>query len=169
MLMECRICFDTTDEPLIEPCKCSGSMRWVHNSCLQKWINIKKNTKCPVCKEELVVKKNVKQQVAGYIIRSNVATTILTIIVGSILLLASLMYDIRMNTIIMAFLIVVMGIHYIQVYFEHEEINMELVFETIVLYSSRTGYHDSGGMSIVFCCLWMLMDSLKYKVLENFV
>ena len=40
----CRICFqdDTSNEnPLISPCKCSGSMKSIHLSCLQLWINSK--------------------------------------------------------------------------------------------------------------------------------
>lgn len=36
----CRICADegTEDEPLISPCKCRGSIRYVHNQCLKSWI-----------------------------------------------------------------------------------------------------------------------------------
>ena len=34
----CRICGDNGDEePLIEPCACQGTMRFVHASCLNKW------------------------------------------------------------------------------------------------------------------------------------
>eukprot|EP00667_Euglena_gracilis_P006593 EG_transcript_6649 len=34
----CRICRDNgTEEPLIEPCACQGSMRYVHATCLNKW------------------------------------------------------------------------------------------------------------------------------------
>ena len=35
----CRICYDSdSKEDLYCPCKCSGSIKWVHNSCLNKWI-----------------------------------------------------------------------------------------------------------------------------------
>ena len=34
---ECRYCFNSTDEPLITPCKCSGTNKYVHRSCLAKW------------------------------------------------------------------------------------------------------------------------------------
>lgn len=36
----CRFCLDTTNEkknPLIEPCGCRGSLRYVHSLCLSKW------------------------------------------------------------------------------------------------------------------------------------
>ena len=37
----CRICYDSgeTDNPLIAPCKCSGSMQYVHLKCLRKWMD----------------------------------------------------------------------------------------------------------------------------------
>ena len=37
----CRICYsedNTDDSPLIQPCQCSGSMKYIHLSCLRKWI-----------------------------------------------------------------------------------------------------------------------------------
>jgi hypothetical protein len=36
---ECWICYSGKEEgELISPCKCRGSMRWVHRDCLHKWI-----------------------------------------------------------------------------------------------------------------------------------
>lgn len=41
----CRICHceETSEEFLITPCFCSGSLRYVHQSCLQKWIKTEGN------------------------------------------------------------------------------------------------------------------------------
>ena len=42
----CRICLSHTDEksdPLITPCKCSGSLQYVHLSCLQHWVRSRLN------------------------------------------------------------------------------------------------------------------------------
>lgn len=34
----CRICYGGADDgPLLAPCRCKGSMRWVHESCLNSW------------------------------------------------------------------------------------------------------------------------------------
>ncbi|ORY80846.1 hypothetical protein BCR37DRAFT_380690 [Protomyces lactucae-debilis] len=35
----CRICFSpqTPDERLISPCKCKGSAKWIHETCLNQW------------------------------------------------------------------------------------------------------------------------------------
>ena len=38
----CRICYledETKDNPLVQPCICSGSMRYIHIDCLKKWVN----------------------------------------------------------------------------------------------------------------------------------
>lgn len=37
----CRICYDSGEDnnPLIAPCKCSGSMQYVHLKCLRKWMD----------------------------------------------------------------------------------------------------------------------------------
>lgn len=42
----CRICRGPaeTDNPLFHPCKCSGSIRYVHDQCLSKWIEQSRNT-----------------------------------------------------------------------------------------------------------------------------
>ena len=40
----CRICYsEETDQndPLIQPCSCSGSLKYIHLSCLKKWLNTK--------------------------------------------------------------------------------------------------------------------------------
>jgi E3 ubiquitin-protein ligase DOA10 len=36
----CRICLDESDtpeNPFISPCKCDGSMKFIHLTCLQEW------------------------------------------------------------------------------------------------------------------------------------
>ena len=38
----CRICYtdeETIENPLIQPCICSGSMKFIHFNCLKKWLN----------------------------------------------------------------------------------------------------------------------------------
>ena len=79
---QCRICFqnDETISPLISPCSCTGSLKYIHLLCLQKWLQskIKLNYKeinhnlissylyqpaqCEVCKEYMpdFIKKNSK-------------------------------------------------------------------------------------------------------------
>lgn len=44
-----------TDSPLISPCHCSGSLCYVHNSCLQKWIKRSGTNCCEICKFQYVM------------------------------------------------------------------------------------------------------------------
>lgn len=48
----CRICCDGGSEeaPLVAPCICRGSMKYVHPRCLLDWLESSKNNKCEICK-----------------------------------------------------------------------------------------------------------------------
>ncbi|KZZ88109.1 RING finger membrane protein [Ascosphaera apis ARSEF 7405] len=48
----CRICRSegTLDDPLYHPCKCSGSIRYVHQSCLMEWLSHSQKKHCELCK-----------------------------------------------------------------------------------------------------------------------
>ncbi|XP_052415337.1 E3 ubiquitin-protein ligase MARCHF7 isoform X2 [Carassius gibelio] len=60
----CRICQmgeQSSSNPLIEPCKCTGSLQYVHQDCIKKWLhskissgsNLEAITTCELCKEKL--------------------------------------------------------------------------------------------------------------------
>ncbi|NXO02195.1 MARH7 ligase, partial [Rhinopomastus cyanomelas] len=60
----CRICqmsSSSSDNLLIQPCKCTGSLQYVHQECMKKWLQSKINsgssleavTTCELCKEKL--------------------------------------------------------------------------------------------------------------------
>ena len=52
-LNECRICYgDASTEPFVNACKCTGSMKYVHASCIEMWRSSLPNRqeKCDVCK-----------------------------------------------------------------------------------------------------------------------
>lgn len=48
----CRICRGeaTPDEPLFYPCKCSGSIKFVHQDCLMEWLSHSQKKHCELCK-----------------------------------------------------------------------------------------------------------------------
>ncbi|KAI0480056.1 hypothetical protein GGR56DRAFT_251600 [Xylariaceae sp. FL0804] len=48
----CRICRGegTSDEPLFYPCKCSGSIKYVHQDCLMEWLSHSQKKHCELCK-----------------------------------------------------------------------------------------------------------------------
>jgi hypothetical protein len=43
----CRICFNECEEdnPLISPCRCSGSLKFIHYNCLKSWLESKRTIK----------------------------------------------------------------------------------------------------------------------------
>jgi E3 ubiquitin-protein ligase MARCH6 len=58
---ECRVCRapGEFDHPLIHACKCSGSIGWVHQDCLQSWLAVMarrgaNGKQCELCKTNFV-------------------------------------------------------------------------------------------------------------------
>ncbi|XXG74264.1 hypothetical protein AAC387_Pa07g3032 [Persea americana] len=52
-LVECRICQDEDEDSSMEvPCSCSGSLKYAHRKCVQRWCNEKGNTICEICHQQ---------------------------------------------------------------------------------------------------------------------
>lgn len=68
--MVCRICYErqkTRENPLVSPCRCDGTVKYLHLNCLKLWIKSKvtsrqtensvsyqwKTIECDICKSEL--------------------------------------------------------------------------------------------------------------------
>ncbi|KAG8001299.1 E3 ubiquitin-protein ligase MARCH7 [Nibea albiflora] len=60
----CRICQmgeESMSNPLIQPCRCTGSLQYVHQECIKRWLrskigsgtNLEAITTCELCKEKL--------------------------------------------------------------------------------------------------------------------
>ena len=46
----CRICHCSgEEEELIQPCRCNGSVRYAHETCIRKWIVGSANFACELC------------------------------------------------------------------------------------------------------------------------
>ncbi|KAI4329815.1 hypothetical protein MLD38_028159 [Melastoma candidum] len=46
----CRICHEYESlEPLESPCTCSGTAKFAHRDCIQRWCHQKGNTTCEIC------------------------------------------------------------------------------------------------------------------------
>ena len=44
----CKICWDN-EGALISPCACTGTMRFVHLSCLMQWLGANNSCCCDIC------------------------------------------------------------------------------------------------------------------------
>ncbi|XP_070385521.1 E3 ubiquitin-protein ligase MARCHF11-like [Dermacentor albipictus] len=46
----CRICHEgDREDPLVSPCSCTGTMAFVHVSCLEHWLNQRNVDICELC------------------------------------------------------------------------------------------------------------------------
>ncbi|KAJ8917756.1 hypothetical protein NQ315_005207 [Exocentrus adspersus] len=61
----CWVCFATDEEDTeaawVRPCNCRGTTKWVHQSCLQRWVDEKQKggnlgkVTCPQCQTEYII------------------------------------------------------------------------------------------------------------------
>ncbi|CAN8266978.1 unnamed protein product [Cochlearia groenlandica] len=52
-MVQCRICHDEDlDSNMETPCSCSGSLKYAHRRCVQRWCNEKGDTICEICHQE---------------------------------------------------------------------------------------------------------------------
>jgi E3 ubiquitin-protein ligase DOA10 len=48
---ECRICFEyvTPEKEILSPCQCSGTIKYVHKECFDKYLEISRVDRCNSC------------------------------------------------------------------------------------------------------------------------
>ncbi|TKS68397.1 E3 ubiquitin-protein ligase MARCH8 [Collichthys lucidus] len=58
----CRICHCEGDDeyPLIMPCRCTGSLGFVHQACLNQWIKSSDTRCCELCKYDFIMETKLK-------------------------------------------------------------------------------------------------------------
>ena len=63
----CRICRGegSQEEPLFYPCKCSGSIKFVHQNCLMEWLSHSQKKHCELCKTPFHFTKLYHPQMPG--------------------------------------------------------------------------------------------------------
>ncbi|XP_072941045.1 uncharacterized protein [Epargyreus clarus] len=58
----CRICHCESEahNHLLAPCYCSGSLKYVHQSCLQQWLTASETRSCELCKFNFIMHTKIK-------------------------------------------------------------------------------------------------------------
>ena len=51
--------------PLIAPCFCAGSLKYVHQDCLQRWIKSSDIRRCELCKYTFTMESKVRMSEMG--------------------------------------------------------------------------------------------------------
>ncbi|XP_066310441.1 uncharacterized protein [Miscanthus floridulus] len=51
-VIECRICQEEGEEAAMDsPCACTGTLKFAHRKCIQRWCNKKGNITCEICNQ----------------------------------------------------------------------------------------------------------------------
>ncbi|CAH8350162.1 unnamed protein product [Eruca vesicaria subsp. sativa] len=51
--VQCRICHDEDEDSNMDtPCSCSGTLKFAHHHCIQRWCNEKGDTLCEICRQQ---------------------------------------------------------------------------------------------------------------------
>ncbi|KAI5072667.1 hypothetical protein GOP47_0012773 [Adiantum capillus-veneris] len=51
-VLECRICQEEEDPSKLEaPCACSGTLKYAHRTCVQRWCDEKGDVTCEICQQ----------------------------------------------------------------------------------------------------------------------
>ena len=99
---ECRICLEIGDiNDLISPCNCSGTSKWVHQQCLQRWraynINSDYYDKCEICLFNYIISKKGKLETYIFDIEKYrvsileiILSLVFTYLIGNLLWLADM-------------------------------------------------------------------------------
>ena len=59
----CKLCYAGDDEkshPLMSPCLCAGSLKYVHHDCLVQWIKAAGLERCDLCKHPFTMELRMK-------------------------------------------------------------------------------------------------------------
>uniref|UniRef100_A0A8B9N765 RING-type E3 ubiquitin transferase n=1 Tax=Accipiter nisus TaxID=211598 RepID=A0A8B9N765_9AVES len=61
-VLPARICHCEGDDesPLITPCRCTGTLRFVHQACLHQWIKSSDTRCCELCKYDFIMETKLK-------------------------------------------------------------------------------------------------------------
>lgn len=66
---ECKICYSSEDK-MISPCLCSGSLKYIHSKCLEKYRKCKINLdRCEICKFKYTVETNKFLPIYNFILK----------------------------------------------------------------------------------------------------
>lgn len=94
----CKICYEAKSLDLgnlLEPCKCTGSMRYIHEKCLKAWLENNGNIfECEICKFRYFVKLLLKKKYSKSKCRSlcNKLIAVLMFVVFILIIVSVVMY-----------------------------------------------------------------------------
>lgn len=70
---------------LITPCKCEGTVKFVHSLCVKKSVEVQNKTKCEICKEEYYFRVNCKKDYSKEVLKKKVKNHMTNLIIYGII------------------------------------------------------------------------------------
>lgn len=70
---------------LITPCKCEGTVKFVHSLCVKKSVEVQNKTKCEICKEEYYFRVNCKKDYSKEVLKKKVKNHLINLIIYGII------------------------------------------------------------------------------------
>ena len=94
---QCRICYENEEEceeKLISPCKCEGSVKFIHQTCIKKSIESLSKKSCEICSSEYLFRINCKKDYSSKVVLKKVRQGLVSLSVWSfvIFLLCLILY-----------------------------------------------------------------------------
>ena len=105
--IQCRICFEgeSSENPLISPCECKGSVRFIHEKCLKEWILSQtpspSSFNCDLCKFQVKMEIKVNKAISCSqieTIKCKIFTLLFIILAFLSIITLILMYILEINT-----------------------------------------------------------------------
>ena len=153
---ECRFCFESS-EPLINPCKCDGSLKFVHKKCLETWIQTSRHLECNVCKTPFKIHND-------SFIRTTKFLNILHVIIMFALILIFYKLDLSLSWVIIIIILNCSTINKIQDYYETYEINIDTILQ---IFDESLMYRENCLVIFFFNITYHAAKIIQLKLLCN--
>lgn len=99
----CRYCYSSDDVvDLISPCKCTGTARYIHQTCLLKWINMNESVSgkftCEICHTEYIIEYRIvwENLFTRAVIKHMLIRVIIPVCLMAVLMTPTLYYLVKM-------------------------------------------------------------------------
>ena len=123
---QCRICLDEDDVAnLISPCRCNGSVKYVHRDCIQTWIRSTENPdlkkKCSMCQTKYICKPRPTYLLEKFCVSINFHPVLILFLNSSFAVIisfpATIIFSetVRPNHFLVSFLITLFALLFLQI------------------------------------------------------
>ena len=150
MERQCRICFDTEDqENLVTPCLCRGSAQYIHQECLERYIQHYPDGICRVCLTPFETRQ--KNQLSIFY-------TFCIVFLGFILYLLSPSTHSPSKTILLLLLASVLGVYWKMNWYTPVVVLLSLMI--MLFFGFHSGFHYSNQHSVLVFSIALAIYSL---------